>query len=145
MSRRDYIPLVEKLAAAIGVLFSFSYDDRRSKSAEEILARVSWDHDPIPKAHGGPDKHYNLVPRLRADHVRKTATRDVPMIAKVRRVARRHNEHLARMAAKSGDASGTVEMRATMRAKRKIPSRPFPKVYRPLRRHRRGLTRGWRR
>ena len=94
---RKHIGLKTKLAAAIGALF-FSYDERKELSEDQILSLVQWDHDPVPHAapYNGPDTHDNLVPNLIIQHRIKTATKDVPAMAKGKRVAATEAEFRAR-------------------------------------------------
>ena len=66
----------------------------------QIIAEWEWDHDPIPKAFGGPDDAWNLTPRKRADHRSKTAKLDIPRIAKDKRIRRKLTTHELRMARK---------------------------------------------
>lgn len=89
MSRkREHVGLKTKLAAAIGALF-LTYEERTKLSEDQVLSLVNWDHDPIPHTppYNGPDSHENLVPRLIPGHRIKTATKDVPAIAKGKRVS----------------------------------------------------------
>lgn len=96
MSARKHISLKTKLAAALSALF-FTHDEAKALSEDQILSLVVWDHDPIPHAHGGPDTHFNLVPRLIAGHREKTAKVDVPMIAKVKRISKDHEAFRQRL------------------------------------------------
>lgn len=96
MVKRAHISLKTKLAAALSALF-LTHDEAKALSEDQVLSLVVWDHDPIPHAHGGPDTHYNLVPRLIVDHRQKTAKTDVPMIAKVKRVSRDHEAFRERL------------------------------------------------
>lgn len=84
--KRGHIGLKTKLAAAISAMF-LTHDEAKALSEDQVLSLVVWDHDPIPHAHDGEDAHYNLTPRLIADHRKKTAKTDIPMIAKVRRIS----------------------------------------------------------
>lgn len=97
---RKHIGFKTKLAAAIGALF-FTYDERKELSEDQILSLVQWDHDPIPHAapYNGPDTHDNLVPSLIIPHRVKTATKDVPAMAKGRRIAAAEAEFRARILA----------------------------------------------
>lgn len=98
MAKRAHIGLKTKLAAAIGALY-FTYEERTALSEDQILSLVAWDHDPIPHAHDGPDTHDNLTPRLIAEHRVKTATIDVPAIAKTSRISKAETEFRARLLA----------------------------------------------
>lgn len=99
MSRkRAHIGLKTKLAAAIGALF-FTYEERTKLSEDQILSLVQWDHNPIPHGHDGADSHENLVPDLIVPHRIKTATKDVPMMAKVKRISKAEAEFRQRILA----------------------------------------------
>lgn len=52
------------------------------------------------RAEGGKDEFHNLEPMLRVAHRKRTRETDVPEINKNKRVQRKHQEHLQRMAAK---------------------------------------------
>ena len=59
----------------------------KDMTPEQIIGTHDFDHFPIPHAWGGTNHPTNLVPRPREEHRAKTAKKDVPMIAKVKRVA----------------------------------------------------------
>lgn len=122
-SRRSHITLKTKLASALchmlrpdetGKLVPvIPHEDAKLMTEDQVLSIFGWDHYPIRKADNGPDAHWNLTPRPILEHRRKTAKIDIPQMAKADRIIDRRN--------------------GTSKAKRKIPSRPFPKVHRPLR------------
>lgn len=104
--RRAYISYKTKLVAALcqmrhevdGKLeLILNHDEAKALSEDQILSIFHWDHDPIPHAEEGEDAHYNLVPKLIPGHKKKTATIDVPGIAKRKRVATGHIEHTLTM------------------------------------------------
>jgi len=97
------------------------HEQAKGMTADQIIAAFDMDHDPIPKAHGGPDEPWNLTPRLRADHRAKTAKQDIPAIAKTKRLRRSEQEFRDRLLAKDAGEDPPPPRRA----KRKIPSRPF--------------------
>lgn len=98
MSRKA-IPLKTKLAAALLTMrrpndageleLIIPHEDAKHMSAEQIISLFQWDHYPIPHAHGGPDEAWNLEPRPIAEHRKKTAAVDQPMMAKVDRIVKR--------------------------------------------------------
>jgi len=106
--KRAHISLKIKLAAALLHMKRYVGDGEweniiSSKeapllTADQIIARFHFDHYPIPHAEGGPDEPWNLDPVPTADHKKKTATIDVPGIAKRKRVAQSHIEHTRTMA-----------------------------------------------
>lgn len=82
MTKRAHIPLKTKLAAALCQMLReeggklvpvIPYDRAKTMSADQIVAEFDFDHYPIMKANGGPDEPWNLVPRPREDHRRKTS------------------------------------------------------------------------
>jgi hypothetical protein len=126
---RAHIPLQTKLASALLALGDIPFEDAKLMSAGMICSLYHFDHHPIPKAEDGPDEPWNLSPRLITQHREKTARVDVPGIAKRKRVARKHEIHQAKVQAKlTGDA-----VREPRRRSRKLQSRGFQKIHRPLR------------
>lgn len=106
MAKRGHITFKTKLVAALcqmrhevdGKLeLILNHDEAKALSEDQILSLFAFDHDPIPHAEGGEDVHYNLRPELIVPHRRKTATIDVPGIAKRKRVAKGHIEHTRTM------------------------------------------------
>lgn len=94
-------------------------------TAREVISLFHFDHV-VPHALGGSDAHHNLVPRPLMEHRHKTATVDVPQIAKTKRIEAKQAEFRRTVLAKVG-----IEIEAGSvgkRHKRKIPSRPFPKA-----------------
>lgn len=102
--RRDYIPLKEKLAAALRVVGEIPFEHAQQLTADQIISLFQFDHYPIPHAEpfNGPDVHWNLVPMLIAPHREKSAKHDTPEIAKTRRVSAAHEEFCRRILAKGG-------------------------------------------
>jgi hypothetical protein len=98
------------------------HDEAKTMTAEQIIARFHFDHYPIPHAEGGPDEPWNLDPVPSEDHAIKTATIDVPGIAKRKRVSAKHEAFRARLLAKGEQTSPSAVKR-----KVGIPSRPFEK------------------
>lgn len=126
---RAHIPIKTKLASALCVIFEIPHSHAQAMSAEQVLSLANWDHYPVPKAEGGSDHHSNLCPRQIADHRDKTAKVDVPGIAKRKRVAAKHELHQARIEAKvTGETPAEPGRRG-----RKLQSRGFQKIHRPLR------------
>lgn len=128
--KRGHISLKEKLAAALAQMLRddgagklvpvIPWDDAKQMTADQVLSLWAWDHYPRRHVDGGPDVHWNLVPRFIGEHREKTAKIDIPEIAKGDRIRDRLAEFNARMAAKdAGDPR-------PQRSARKIPSRPFP-------------------
>lgn len=131
MKKRARVPLKTKLAAALchmlrvdergNLVRIISHEEAKRLTADEIISRFEFDHDPIPKAHDGPDEPWNLPPKLKSDHRAKTSNQDIPAIAKSRRIVSDEAQHHARMAAKTS-GEPVIE-----KPRRNWPSRPFPK------------------
>lgn len=124
MARR-HITLKTKLAAALcqmlkpmpsgGFVRIIPHDEAKQLTEDEIISRFDMDHHPIPKAYDGPDVHWNLVPTPREEHRAKTASEDVPRIAKSKRLQRAAAEHEAAMAI--DPTPEQIEMRRKMLAR----------------------------
>ena len=128
--------LSEKLAAALMQLSTYVERDGKmvlvplvdreaikaiddpAKAADAVLAMFETDHDPIPVALGGTNHPANLTHRIKAGHRHKTAKKDVPAIAKVKRLSADAEVFRAKILAK---ASGSATNRPTS-----WPSRPMP-------------------
>lgn len=148
--RRKKIPLSTQLAACLAELQylrgdPFRYDDLRKMTPGMLLSLYEVDHSTLYCL--TQDDHFcNLTLRLIPDHRAKTK-RDVAQVAKGRRIARKHAQHLTAMAAKinghidsrgmlpvdvrghkdDGYPSRPAEKPKRKWPSRKIPSRPFPK------------------
>ena len=92
--------LATKLASALLQLGDIPYDHAKQMTAAQINSLYQFDHYPVRRADGGTDAPWNLVPRLIAAHRTKTATVDMPALAKGRRIRQRSAAHLERMKAK---------------------------------------------
>lgn len=98
MSERKHISLKVKLAAALLKAYpAIPHEEAKKLTADQIIARFHFDHWPIPHAHGGPDEPWNLVPLPVDEHRHKTAKKDVPQIAKTKRITREHEEFRKRL------------------------------------------------
>src|SRR5689334_2961452 len=78
-------------------------DPARGRQADDVLPdhlAFEFDHYPIRAEAGGPELPWNLTPRLIRAHRRKTAKRDVPQIAKIKRVQAAEADFRARLLAK---------------------------------------------
>lgn len=128
--------LSEKLASTLLLLTNpdgtpiISHEEARGLSTAAIIGRFQWDHYPIRWIDGGPTAPWNLMPRPTAGHGAKTASIDIPQIAKGKRLRRSEAAHAAVMAAKAGDEPPAA---AGARPKRKMAGRPFGKQHRPMR------------
>ena len=128
--------LSEKLAAALMQLSTYAKRDGRmvlvpivdreaikaiddpAKAADAVLAMFECDHDPIPVALGGTNHPANLTHRIKAGHRDKTAKKDVPAIAKVKRLGADAEAFRAKILAK---ASGSATDGLTSWSSRPMP------------------------
>lgn len=147
MASRDHLSLTTLLAAAIRDLLGVPYEHAKLMTAEQMISLVHRDHYPIRRDDGlklgmsveEVDHHSNITLRTIMAHREKTAAVDIPQIAKTKRTHIALAKHAAVMAAKTGQtdqlAAALAEIADPKRArpKRKIQSRGFPKVHRPLR------------
>lgn len=126
--------LRQLLAAAYAQLFDIPREHVKAMTTKQLLSLGVADHDPVPVAIavglGWTPKQYNhpsnLTIRLVPDHDTKTATRDVPQIAKTKRVSESEVAFRAKLAAKQ--ALEHADIVAVSRTTRPFPSRKF---YRP--------------
>jgi hypothetical protein len=81
-----------------------SHEESKRMTPEEIIGRFDFDHAVVPHAEGGGNEPWNLVPRLRAEHRKKTAKVDVPRIAKNKRLRASQAAFGEAMEAKAGRA-----------------------------------------
>lgn len=98
---RSYIPLKTKLASALCQMLRpnedgkferiVSYEDSKKLSEDQILSLFHWHHN-ILHAHNGLDSHWNIEPVPILEHRRDTAKRDIPAVAKVRRLTPKQEE-----------------------------------------------------
>lgn len=132
MAGRGHIRMIEIAAALAAEKLRIPHEHRVLMTAEQVMSLVHPDHDPVPHAHGGPDLHFNLTIRPIMEHRRKTAEKDIPQIAKTRRIQRARAQHAAVMAAKNGDPgqiAAALEPLADpkrARPKAQIKGRPLP-------------------
>lgn len=104
---RKHISLKTKLAAVLLQLREYGSDgqwlpiidhfDAKHMSADQIISLFHFDHYPVPHAEGGPDEPWNLQAELIQSHHEKTRKRDVPQIAKNKRIKRKHDRHVERI------------------------------------------------
>lgn len=128
MSRaRAHISFKTKLVAALcqmrhevdGKLeLILNHDEAKALSEDQILSLFHWDHTVTPHAEDGADAHWNLAPELIVPHRIKTATIDVPGIAKRKRVAKTEEEFRRRMLTPRDERPAKPS---------RWGSRPFPK------------------
>ncbi len=122
--KRAYIPLTERLAAALACLLTIDQRDdlrRRKVPAKMVLQFFEWDHLHL-HAQGGSDAWHNLDPRQVAQH-RTKSRRDTSIVAKSKRLAKEHEEFRLRILAKT---VGPYVKTSSKWANRPIPSRVNP-------------------
>lgn len=110
MTKRKAPSLKIKLAAALLEMKRYDeaqaafipvigYEESKAMTADQIISRFHFDHG-VAHAHDGPAAPWNLTPRPVEEHRAKTATVDVPRIAKGTRIARANDEAVRRLLAK---------------------------------------------
>lgn len=122
MTRRAHISDRTKLAALVCELLAIPHEHQLLMHQDHVLSLVHWDHYPVPKALGGSDRFSNLRALLVATHRVITAKRDVPTIAKVKRLARANDDSVNRLLAKQ---PGVPIARNGRWPSRKMQSRGF--------------------
>lgn len=126
--------LTIKLAATLLMLTDadgaplIPHEHAKLMSAEQIISLFQFDHYPIRHEAGGPAEPWNLTPRLIALHRVKTATVDIPEVAKIKRVVPAEQEFRARLLAKTDP-----DQVAPAKPKSSIRSPRFSKQRRPMR------------
>ncbi len=122
--KRAYIPLTERLAAALACLLPDDVRNdlrRRRKRALAVITLFDMDHI-VLHSQGGLDLWWNLDPKLREEH-RTKSRRDTSIVAKSKRLAKEHEEFRLRILAK---AVGPYVKASSKWANRPIPSRVNP-------------------
>jgi hypothetical protein len=127
---RRHINLRTKLAAALLQIRGrdgeplIPWEDAKAMSDDQIISLFEFDHYPYRAEGGGPDEPWNLEPRLIRAHRIKTAKKDAPEIAKIKRVLAAEDDFRRRLLAK---AKG--EPRPPSRwPKRKLGQKGRPKI-----------------
>lgn len=140
--KRKAPTLKEKLAAFVltmkveenGVLVPLvTRDQAKNMTADQLISLIQIDHAPIPVATAvalgmTPDEYNhptNLTPLPIMEHRIKTATKDVPTIAKGNRISAAHEDFKRRLLAKvTGDeVAETPKRKATLPGSRSTPWR----------------------
>jgi len=104
------------------------YNDAKLMSADQVVSLFHFDHN-VLHAININDEHWNLTPRLIAEH-REKSKRDTAIVAKSKRIRRKEATHAAHM---STDSFADLDRAmGSFARKRKIPSRPFPNKIRKL-------------
>jgi len=86
--KRKHIPMRERLAAALSMLFDQRGRDwhrAQQTPARVIISLFEFDHN-ILHAHRGPDQWWNLTPMFKGAH-REKSRRDTAIVAKVKRLS----------------------------------------------------------
>ena len=78
------------------------HDTAKLLTADQIISLFHKDHWPIRKEQGGPDLPWNIIFRPIMAHRHKTATKDIPEIAKGHRITAANEEFRRKMLAKVG-------------------------------------------
>lgn len=140
-----YIPAQQRMAAFASMLLPEAERNelrKRKACAGEVLERFEM-HHVIYHAWTKENRWWNLDPQLKADHKRRTKI-DIAIIGKAKRIQRKQAKHKAKLneesligifqnmpePARSFAVTSAVK---SWRKARKIPSRPFAKAKRKLR------------
>ncbi|WP_439372970.1 hypothetical protein [Bradyrhizobium sp. DASA03120] len=109
MRRRAHISFKTKLAATLCEMLTddgtgklvkiIPHEDAVRMTEDQVLSLFRFDHG-VYHAHDGSDEFWNLTPMLIQAHDRKTRERDIPQIAKTRRIEKAQAEFRARLLAK---------------------------------------------
>lgn len=101
------IPTIQKLAAALlmcmrpdgrgGLERVITHEEAQMMTAHQIVSLFEFDHYPQEEQDGGPTVAWNLTPRLKQEHRKKTGT-DAKRRAKGRRLRAAQAQHAAAMA-----------------------------------------------
>lgn len=90
-----------KLAACIRELLGIPWDHARLMTDEQVLSLVQWQHEPYywgqNKDEPWIDEHWNLKPMSIMAHRQITARKDIPQIAKTKRISREQEEFRKRL------------------------------------------------
>jgi hypothetical protein len=76
------------------------HEHAKLMTADQIISLFHFDHYPIRKTDGGPDEPWNLEPRPIREHRVKTAKKDAPELAKIKRIQQNQEEFRRRLLAK---------------------------------------------
>jgi len=125
MTARAHISDRTKLAALVCELIDIPHEHQLLMHEDQVLSLVDCHHEPVPKALGGSDRFSNLRIILRTTHKAITAKRDVPTIAKVKRLARVTAEASRRLLAKHQGEPAPEQKRSRWPTGRKLQSRGF--------------------
>lgn len=83
------------LAATLRELLKIPHDHARLMTDEQIISLVQFQHilyHSQNREEPWVDEHWNLEPMLIADHKEITAKKDIPQIAKTKRISKAHEE-----------------------------------------------------
>ena len=123
MSRRAHISDRKMLASTLCALFGIPHEHQVLMHEDQVASLFHWDHYPVPKALGGSDHFSNLRPLLAGTHRAITAKRDVPTIAKMKRLARANDAAVNRLLAKHQGEAPPAERKKYRWPQRKMQSR----------------------
>jgi len=128
MGRRKHISKDAKLASTLLMLGDVPYEHAKQMTAAQMISLYQWDgniyHSDDPDGH---DQFWNLAPMLIFKHREKTRS-DITVIAKGRRIRRKHREREIARAAE--DAAFERWAKSKRRNARRIQSRGFDKTLR---------------
>lgn len=126
-------PSLSQIAAALVARYvlKLTHEQTKAMTVAEIMACIQTDHDPVPASIaqdlGWIPAQYNhpsnLTVRKVAEHKHKTDTKDIPQIAKSRRISKEQEAFRAQvLAVKTG---AELPVAPTRKPKARIQSRGF--------------------
>lgn len=121
--KKERIPSIEKLAAALlqcmrpdgqgGWERAISHDEAKMLTAHQIVSLFDFDHYPIEERDGGPAVAWNLTPRLKPEHRKKTGA-DAKRRAKGKRLQKAQAAHVEAIAAKASEFPARTRQKSVM-------------------------------
>ena len=100
MAKRGHLSLKAKLACLIIEHFQIDRKHARLMHIDQLLGLIDYNHI-VPHTWTQDDDPANLEPLLRPEHRAVTAKRDIPRIAKAKRISKKEEDFRRRILAKT--------------------------------------------
>lgn len=127
--KKAHIPMSVKLAAALlmcmrpdgkgGLERIITHEEAMLLTAHQIIGLFDFDHYPQEEQDGGPTVPWNLTPRIKPEHRKKTGA-DAKRRAKGRRLRAAQSQHAVAMAIRGGALPDVAEAPKGNSRKRRI-------------------------
>ena len=104
--------------------YAITLDQAKLMTADQMIALFDMDHDAL-HALGGSDDWWNFTPRLRPEH-REKSRKDTSIVAKSKRLAKQHQQHLARLADRGKAPAAPAVVPRPKPEKKKRPQAMMP-------------------